>query len=175
VARFARRGPVVRSVRRATEWLGSVNSTTFTALAAATKTLDQFFADLGEPATLVRTRGELWVWNDQLAASEIPFGALGMAIVSEQARVAGAAALPGPTTNNDSDLWFLHQYWASRMTFGSAIGFQESSAAAHVSFDSKAMRRIEQGSNIVVMMENSSALHGCQFLLQFRVLIKLHG
>ncbi len=59
-----RRGrQVVRGPRRATQWLGSADSTTFTTLANSGGVFDQSFA-FAEDATIIRTRGSLWVSSD---------------------------------------------------------------------------------------------------------------
>jgi len=40
--------------------------------------------------------------------------------------------------------------------------------------DSKAMRKVQEGQDIAIVLENGSALDGMLFLLQFRMLVKLH-
>ena len=99
--------------RRLTEWGASADVTTFLAIPPATKVLDQAFTEAiledVTPGTIVRVRGVAFVRSDQTAATEDAFGAVGFAVVSEQARAAGAASLPGPITNEDSELWFLWQ------------------------------------------------------------------
>jgi len=172
--RFATRTGVVRSgSRRATQWLGSANDTDVTLLAAATAVLDQSFA-FGEPATIVRTRGSLWVASDQSIASEFPFGALGMAVVTDQAFAAGAASIPAPYTESDADTFFLWESFATGLVFKSGVG-TESQPWARTDFDSKAMRKVDDNSTAVVMLENGSATDGLQFIITFRMLVMLHG
>ena len=55
--------PLRQGQRRATEWLFSVDVATATTLAAATAVFNQQFA-VAEPATAIRTRGNLWVASD---------------------------------------------------------------------------------------------------------------
>ena len=168
-----RQGP-----RRATEWGASAVPTVTTNLAANTVLLQQSFtAAVLEgvvPATIVRTRGELWLRSDQVAASRTPFGALGFAVVSEQARAAGVASVPDPTTNALQDQWFVHQFWATDFTFITGAGFQGGSTLTRYSFDSKAMRKVEDGDAIVVVIANSASAGGIDFVLNFRMLFKLH-
>ncbi len=163
----------VRGPRRATDWLSNSAETDRSTLGAATAVLDQTFA-FGEPATVVRTRGTLWVASDQAAANESPFGALGFAIVTDQAAGVGVTALPTPTTEAFSDEWFVWLPWFADARFSSAVGVGFRTFYEY-KFDSKAMRKVDADTTAVVVIENSSATDGCLFLLQFRMLVKLHG
>ena len=175
---MARRSVVVsgrqnRGPRRATQWLGSALGTDVIALAAGASTIDQTFAFV-EPATIVRTRGSIWVTSDQVATTEHPFGALGVAVVTDQAAAAGVASVPTPITENDSDDWLLWTPFAQSVRFASGIGF-DSQAFSRFDFDSKAMRKVDDNSTAVVMIENSSATDGLFYVILFRMLIMLHG
>ena len=167
VVRGGFRGP-----RRATDWIASSVETAFTALAGSTAFFDQLFS-ISEPATVVRTRGSIWVKSDQHVADEYPFGALGMAVVTDQAAAIGVTALPTPITDQGSDSFFLWQPWAGGVEAATSVGF-DGAMLREYKFDSKAMRKIEDSDNIVVTMENSSTV-GVDYLLLFRMLIKLHG
>jgi len=172
--RFATRTGVVRSgSRRATQWLGSANDTDVTLLAAASVVLDQSFA-FGEPATIVRTRGVLSVASDQTIASEFPFGAVGMAVVTDQAFAAGAGSIPAPYTESDADTFFLWEPFAAGMIFKTGVGI-DTTPWTQIPFDSKAMRKVDDNSTAVVMIENASATDGLQFIITFRMLVMLHG
>jgi len=164
-----------RVPRRATEWVASADSVATQLLAAASSVLDQTLSEASladiVPATVIRVRGELFVGMDQSAASEQAFGALGMAVVSEQARVAGVASVPTPITDEGSDLWFVHQFWAAPVFVGTDASLLK---WYRYSFDSKAMRKLEDGMSIVVVLENASATAGMQYLLKFRMLFKYH-
>ena len=122
--------------------------------------------------TIIRTRGILWIRSDQTAAEEEPFGALGFSVVSEQARVAGVAAVPSPITDEQSDLFFVHQFWQSGVSIGSEVAFTNLWTA--YPFDSKAMRKVADGDAIVVVMENAHAVDAANYILKFRMLFKLH-
>jgi len=140
-------------------------------LAASAVTLDQSFVSIsGEPFTIMRTRGILTIESDQFAATENPFGAMGMAVVSEEALAAGVTAVPQPYSNSESDLFFVHQFFWSQFVFGDATGF--STDAHSFEFDSKAMRKVQPEERIVVVLENGSNAFGLNFLLNFRMLMK---
>ena len=120
---FAGRGVVQR---RKTLWLASTAETAVTNLGANLIIFDQSLTTAEKarrPFTIVRTRGRLWVRSDQTAATETPLGALGMAVVSDQATAIGGTALPLPITNQDSELWFVWEPFASMLVQESAIGF----------------------------------------------------
>jgi len=158
-----------RGPRRLTDWIASTDETDRTALAAATSLLDQSLL-VTVVGTIVRTRGMISVWTDQVATSESPFGALGMGIVSAEAATAGAASIPAPYSNASWDGWMVHQYFHAPMTFGDATGF--AALGATFEFDSKAMRKITPDDVLVVMVENASASDGLLFNLDFRILKK---
>ncbi len=174
---MARRYQTVRGVarpKRQTEWFGSSVETAFTALAANTQSFDQELTGglTSRPFTIVRTRGSIFIESDQEVAEEAPFGAFGMAVVSEEAAAAGGASLPQAYSNASSDLWFVHGYYAvNRAADG---GAPYGNSGWEFQFDSKAMRKVADGSTIVVLVDNNSAAFGLNYLINFRLLIKLH-
>ena len=120
------------------------------------------------PGTITRTRGFISVASDQGAALEVQVGALGMAIVTEAAATAGGAALPDPAASAASGFWFVWVPFAQKN-----LNLDGTSSVIY-QFDSKAMRKIEPGEVIVVMVVNSSATLGLEFIINFRLLMKLH-
>ncbi len=109
---------------------------------------------------------DLWVRSDQVAALESPFGAVGVAVVSDEASALGITALPQPYQNQDSGLWFVHQFWAVSQGADARVTFN------HFSIDSKAMRKVDVGQDIVELVENASGADGVQFIWSSRMLIK---
>ena len=162
---------VVTVSRRLTQWVGSADNTAAAALGAGAAVLDQSLVLAGEPVTIVRTRGIITVGPDQTANNENIFGALGMCIVSDQAVAIGITAIPTPITDSSSDLFFLHQYFASGVRVADATGIANLTRTFH--FDSKAMRKVSEDQTLVVTVENSSATTGLEYILQFRMLLKL--
>ncbi len=162
-----RQGP-----RRLTEWGGSADIDNSAIVAAGTAVLTQDFTQAVlaavVPATIVRVRGEIWVASDQASASEEPFGALGFAVVKEQARVAGVASVPSPITDETDDSWFVLQFIQAFFATGQGVTWQR------YAFDSRAMRKLADGDALVMVVENAAQLHGLEFILKFRVLFKLH-
>ncbi len=122
------------------------------------------------PFTIVRTRGLILVESDQIAANEQPFGAYGLAVVSDQAVAVGLTAVPTPYTDQFSDLWFMHQFWAAPWKFNT------SGAASQtiLQFDSKAMRKVEDGQDVVAVFENGNTSFGCRYIAIWRMLVKTH-
>jgi len=159
-----------RGTKRLTQWIASAINTDHTALAAATKLLDQSFGLSGETRTIVRTRGLFTFASDQNAADETPFGAFGITIVSPDAIAAGAASVPGPYASPEWEGWFVHQFFAGITKVASAIGFN--TMAPQYEINSKAMRKLDASSEIVVVVENASATDGLIFTMDFRMLLK---
>ncbi len=168
-----RRGRGFRTVvRRGTFWGRSPPDTAVTSLAAATAVLDSSSVPGGAGETIIRTRGQIIVGSDQAAGPEAWVGAVGFAVASDQAVAVGVGSLPTPYTDQDSDLWFVHQYFGGKFQFLDATGFDAAQYQVF-SFDSKAMRKIEQGQTLIVVVENGAATTGIQYWLQFATLFKV--
>ena len=164
---FVRRNGVMR---RETLWIGSTTiSTTMAAASAVLTTILNAAALALRPFTIVRTRGVVIVRSDQISALQRYDGAFGMAVVSEQASTAGVASIPTPTTDSDSDLWYVYERVLSTVV-NSANGNE---LGRERIIDSKAMRKVEDGSDVVSVVENPLAA-GCVVDHFFRTLVKLH-
>ena len=124
------------------------------------------------PFTVVRTRGKLGIVSDQQAATEDQVLAYGHAVVSEQASAIGVTAVPTPVTDNASDLWFVFEVLFARLLFGTQASF--TSTIQEQSIDSKAMRKVEDGEDLVEMAETTAASEGLRLYSFSRILIKLH-
>ena len=173
--------PHVRSIRtgsrvipgsrgRLTEWFASALVTGLSSLAANTFVLDQSLtaAELAKrPFTITRTIGSIYMGSDQVAATENPFGALGLMVVSAKAVATGATAVPDPISEQASDSWFVYR---SFLQTGSAV---LSRPLKEFMFDSRAQRKVEDGDDIAVVVANGSSGFGLQYLINFRMLVKL--
>ena len=167
-----------RSVKRATTWVQAAVMAETSIGAASTKVLLQrltaaSIAIIGAPTTVVRTRGNLIVRSDQIIATEIQNGAFGMAVVSEEAAVAGAASIPGPVSEASWDGWFLWFSVQNVFSFTSGVG-TDSQGGRLFEFDSKAMRKVEDNESVVVMYESGANSDGQILGENFRQLYKLH-
>ena len=79
-----------------------------------------------------------------------------MAVVSDQATAAGVTAVPTPVTDPGSDLWMVHRFW-----YGDESSLIDKvKPALKVSIDSKAMRKVDQGQDLVIVSEISTAASG---------------
>ena len=165
---FRRSGP-----RRQTEWLAKTFDVEATVLPSASKIIASSM-DADElaklPFTITRTIGSITVASDQTVALEDLNGALGATIVSERALTVGITALPDPVTEVAADFWFLYQDFSIIGAAENAISLNDRSYR----FDSRAQRKVEEGEQIVFIMANASVPAGLKFLLNFRMLIKLH-
>ena len=151
MARTQRRSFTPRAKRSSSTW-GRLTSIAPITVAPATKAIIAT-VNLNNPGiseTVRRTRGIVLVHSDQSTLTEHPQGALGFVVVSDLAIAAGAASIPGPVTDSSDDGWFVWQPLLSVVSSGEAF--------AHLfEFDSKAMRRVEDGFGVAVMVENASA------------------
>ena len=125
------------------------------------------------PFTVVRLRGYLSIESDQTAAAEFQALNFGAAVVSDQAVAIGITAVPTPTTDMGSDAWFAYETLMSSMNAGAGDGQLRS---VQKDYDSKAMRRTEDGFQVIFVVESGSGgtTTGLVVRHQARLLIKLH-
>jgi len=164
-----------RAVRRESVWFFVTGSTnTITGGSGAVLIGGGFNAAALQlrPFTIVRVRGLLYLASDQAGAPEDQAINLGYSIVSDQAIAIGVTAVPTPTTDKGSDLFFVYQ---SLMSAG------DSAAGAGVlgqglQFDSRAMRKVEEGQDIAITVETELAAltDGVVVRHSARILVKLH-
>jgi len=126
------------------------------------------------PFTIVRTRGWIHVLSDQVAASE-SFGAVyTQAVVTDQALAAGVASVPTGDADRDSDAFFVFEEIAGRFEFISGIGVHTWAQDNMRYFDSKAMRKVEDGFDVAFAVEATAISSGVQIKKGGRMLLKLH-
>ena len=169
VRRRSTRGVVGGRRRAPTTWSRTVSIGQLT-VPAATKILAIVFT-LNNPGigeTVRRTRGSFFVHSDQAAALEVQLGAFGMVVVSDLALAAGAASIPGPGTDAADDGWFVWQGFTKRQQSSTFPSTQD-----QVVFDSKAMRRIEEGFGVAVMIENVHPAFGMVVAFELSMLTSL--
>ncbi len=121
--------------------------------------------NVGIGETVRRTRGRFLIASDQSGGIESQNGAFGLIVVTTDAASVGATAIPGPVSSAPDDGWFVWEPFHTRVTDGLGTRFYET-----FSFDSKAMRRIEEGYLIAVMVENADATTGLEINVSFSLL-----
>ncbi len=122
----------------------------------------QTLTTAGISETIRRNIGGIYVMSDQGAATELQHGAFGITVANDLALAAGAASLPGPITDMDDDGWMVWQGFTQGMLFASAVGLQGANFGMWYPFDSRAMRRVEEGYGLAMMVENQDAAHVVQ-------------
>ncbi len=150
------------------DWVAN-QETGLTTVAVSTKVLMGTFTVTGSPETVRRVRGLVHWQSDQSAASETPFGAIGMCVVTQDAAAAGAASIPGPFTDAASSVWLYHQFLLNKFTLGSAIGF-DANAGTQYEIDSKGMRRVSDEQEVAIMVENGNSTQAAQVIAMIRML-----
>jgi len=165
----SRRGFVPRRTKRAAPSWGMIQITQQTVAPSAKVLLGSFI--LSNPPlaeTILRTRIRLAVSSDQVSSKEFMIGAFGMIVVTDTALAVGLSAIPGPADDGGDDGWFVHQPIVQDTL--------SNSQGEHVyDIDSKAMRKIEDGFVIAIMVENSAlaGVGGFTISTSVRLLAKL--
>ncbi len=176
IRRSRKSGFTLRSgvMRRESLWFeGAVANTTVAAASTAVLVTSLNAAALAlRPFTVVRTRGRIGIASDQQVATELQDAAYGLAVVSDQAVAIGVTAVPTPDTDNGSDLWFVYERLMQGFFFGSTAAFILTLESREL--DSRAMRKVEDGQDIVSVVETSSISDGVAIRSFQRLLIKLH-
>jgi len=124
------------------------------------------------PFTVLRSRIFWHVTTDQTVAPEQQSVSMGVAIVSDQAVAIGVTAVPTPDTDRGSDLWFVYDDIMTRFFLSTAVGFNMV-GEGHI-VDSKAMRKVEDGEDLIIVQETTPLSAGVNVYLVGRILIKLH-
>ncbi len=176
--RVARRsGRVLRggSMRRESLWIGiTATSSSFAATTVAILNALNTAGLALRPFTIVRTRGIFLIATDQTVANELFGASVGLCVVSEQANAIGVTAVPTPVTDLESDLWLMHETMLGSTENLSAVGFTPR-AGYTKEYDSRAMRKVEDGSQMIFVAEGIGAIgEGFTLANQGRILIKLH-
>jgi hypothetical protein len=158
-------------MRRETEWI-TLDDVDVNLTAASTAVLvlignAAFIAEA--PFTIVRTHLAFHAGSDQIAARERWLVSIGCMVGSVESIVAGVASLPTPQTEQGSDFWFLHH-----TLIGTAPAAPVAEEGRLAQIDSKAMRRVEDGMNLAILVETGSVSAGAQVGATGRMLIKLH-
>ncbi len=124
------------------------------------------------PFTIVRTRGWYSLRSDQTAASEDQQMMIGGIVVSDQAVAIGVTAVPNPVTDDQSS-WFFLEGTAQRFLFITGTGVDPNFTTRY-EIDSKSMRKVEEGQDLITVVEAGGSSNGLTVVAYQRVLIKLH-
>ena len=167
------RSNMVRSGRK-TFWLAGlhVRSTMSAGSTAILVTSLNAAALALRPFTIVRTRGVFGVISDQVAVTEDAIVAYGETVITDQAVAIGVTAIPTPITDSGAD-WFVFDTSWARLQFASAVNVHNEFIALR-DIDSKAMRKVDEGQDLVTVIETASISSGAIVVSFSRTLIKLH-
>ena len=162
------------AVRRETIWADIVPVVTDLGAASTAQIINTGGAALLalRPFTVIRSRGFFYVSSDQIGASEAWGASLGMAVVSDEAVAIGATAVPTPETDASSDLWFVYETTYGQFTLHTSVGAYERGVGR--TYDSKAMRRVEDGQDLIIVVETPTIVSSARIQHRGRLLLKLH-
>ncbi len=176
--RHTRSGPsafrALGSARRHTAWFQFVPTLQVLTAAGGTIIFSLNAAALAlRPFTVVRSRFSAFVASDQIAAKEQQVVGLGHAVVSDEAVAVGVSAVPTPISELGSDLWFTMDILMAGSDIGGGSGSQGNNGS-FFALDSKAMRKVNVGQDIVSVAELSASGQGLRVIWGGRMLVKLH-
>ncbi len=151
------------------QWLGGFGSTGAIAEAVVINNLVQS----NVAGTLVRSRGEVILSIDGPADGDKIVIGCGLMIASDAQVVGGIAGFPSPIGATDAD-WLWHSFvplQSQSATQDQALGDQ----VARLVIDSKAMRKVKQNDNVVIVFDGDQqsgtpvvdATFGVRFLFGF--------
>jgi len=168
------RNRMIRSGRKTFWFDGAIVETNLPSALSATLVTSLTATALAlRPFTIVRTRGYWAVHSDQNAADESQQVAYGSIVVSDQAVAVGAAAIPTPVEQSGSS-WIHYDMTFQRFEFVSSVGIQPNMAPWMRTVDSKSMRKVEEGQDLVEVIQAGGASDGADVVTFLRTLIKLH-
>ncbi len=151
-------------------WDGFV-TTAPVAVPAGSKVLINTFAlnNPGIDETALRTVGVMSVVSDQKNGDEQQIGAFGLIVINDTALALGITGMPGPVTGIGEDGWFLYVPFANTFLIATQVGF-ESPAGDSIRFDSRAKRKVHDGTGLAAVVENAHATHAFNFQVVYRIL-----
>jgi len=159
-------------MRRESRWLGIATvSSTLTAVGGVLQTSLAAASLALRPFTVVRTHVSWLLESDNAAGAERQICGYGHAVVSDQAVTVGVSAIPTPITDQGSDLWYVY---ALLMGAGNISGTMSQRSGFTGTIDSRAMRKVEDGQDIVTVVEFDAVGAGLVITVGGRDLIKLH-
>ena len=162
----------VRGLRRAVDWSASAVQAAAVNIAGTSAVLLEAFTPILGGETVIRTRGHLYYFSDQISADEDTLGAFGICVVTAQAVSVGITAVPHPGTDAAWGGWLYHTFLHSHFEFASSVGFRFNGGIG-VDIDSKAMRKVGEDERLVVVAENMSST-GFSLMNSERFLSKIH-
>ncbi len=119
-----------------------------------------------------RTRAKFSVKSDQTTALEDYSGAIGVEVVSDQAVAVGVTAVPTPVGQSSSDVWIAFEWFMGKFVFVSGVGFEDGNSERVL--ESKAMRKVQEGEQLITVVESSALSTGFTLQVAQRILVKLH-
>ncbi len=171
MARQIARRPFRQTAKRKTVWIGTATTANL-AIASGDNVIHSSFApdalSMLAP-TVVRVRGTFIVNPTAFGADLNYFGAYGLAVVSDEAFVAGAGSIPRVHDDDDWPGWIVHRYYSGHFEFHSGVGVNVQTFEQVIDF--KAMRKVGVNETLVWMVE--AQVGAVTVMLQARTLMML--
>jgi len=136
---------------RLTQWVGPAAQGYISVTGGGASLIS--FVSFESPLTLIRTRGHTSIQPGSFSADLNIIGAVGMAVVSTEAFLAGVASIPEPFTDADWGGWMVWRSFSMHLDVQSAAGF-DANSALEFEVDSKAMRKVTPNETVVIIAES---------------------
>ena len=127
------------------------NGTVFGSANAADTASIQVIATIAGPGTLMRSRGELVASIDAPTDGDKVIISYGLIIADDDQVTAGVTAFPNPQTDMDAN-WLWHGF----IPLLAQAANLEHAAVGRLTIDSKAMRRMKQNDQVVLVIKPGS-------------------
>ena len=168
------RSNMIRSGRKTFWFAGQFNETNLAGASSAVLVTSLNAAALSlRPFTVIRTRGVWGAFSDQIGTDESQVVSYGSIVVSDEAVAVGISAVSNPVEQSSSP-WIHYSTTIQRLQFESAIGFSGNHIPWNMEIDSKSMRKVEEGQDLITVIQNASFGDGAEVTTFVKVLIKLH-
>jgi len=160
-------GRMTRSPQRLTRWVGPALQGYQTVSSGGALLIGSF--PFEEPATIMRTRGQVSVLPAALGADVDIIGAYGIGVVTQEAFAAGVGSIPEPFTDADWGGWYVWRSFSYHFEFATAaaVNFPD----WNFEVDSKAMRKVSNNEVLVIIAESQEGAYRLSSPL--RTLVKL--
>ncbi len=167
MARPRARGFSRQKSARLTQWVGPADQGFIGVASGGAILLTSF--PFEEPATIMRTRGNVAIRPAAFTADVDIVGAYGHGVVSQEAFAAGVVSIPEPFSDGDWGGWFVWRSFAYHFEFADATGVNFPNWTFDI--DSKSMRKVSPNEVMVTIVESREGAFNLSS--NIRTLIKL--
>ena len=167
------------TTRRLTGWdIGPDSSSGTVSITSGTKTIiGTVVSFLVDGLTIVRIRGTFsyYIRIAQTVFDGFDNAVVGMCLVTDDARIAGSASVPGPVTDDEWDGWMFHKWLPAIISPATANIDPSGGGFLHeLEIDTKAMRKVTDNESLIFVFEGTEiGAVTMEVDMNTRILVKL--